>query len=45
MDYRDAIDRMLDPYEQEDNECPICGVPQNHEGICGSTKCIDADNM
>lgn len=44
MDYRDAIDRMFDPCEQEEKECPICGNPQDHERPC-SKACEETNLM
>lgn len=44
MDYRDTIDRMFNPCEQDDKECPVCGCPQDHEKPC-SEACRESDEM
>ena len=41
-DARDYLDTVLDPYNQYEHECPVCGRPQNFKGACSSI-CQEAE--
>jgi hypothetical protein len=42
MDARDYLDKLLDPYNQFEYECPVCGRPQNFKSPCSSA-CEEAE--
>ncbi len=42
MDARDYLDNLLDPYNQFEYECPVCGRPQNFKSPCSSV-CEEAE--
>lgn len=35
---------FLDPYDEPEHECTVCGRPIEHEGVC-SRICFEADMM
>lgn len=41
-DARDYLDTLLDPYNQFEHECPVCGRPQNFKTACSSI-CEEAE--